>query len=158
MIELLTEPRGGCVWRSAGKLCNEPSDEWRTDFPEWCFRCCLEEGRADGQPSLSLINKPSAMEWRKCLRSVNKRDAAYAFPHELSSGPSEGHRRCGLDGGRAAAPELPETCSPVSQNVGFSLVCSGQSLQELSKVFIGWKVFCPPGFPLKLVSCWAALI
>lgn len=31
---------------------------WRADFPEWCFRCSWEEGRADGQQSLSLINKP----------------------------------------------------------------------------------------------------
>lgn len=44
-------------WAECNTLCKRRS-EWRTNFPEWCFRCWLEEGRADRQSSLSVINKP----------------------------------------------------------------------------------------------------
>lgn len=46
-----------------------------------------KEGWTDNRLYLSLINLSDEVE--KCLYLINKRDTAYAFPLELSSGPSE---------------------------------------------------------------------
>lgn len=78
----------GVFWDVCCTIYKEQS-EWRTDFPEWCFRCCWEEGRADRQTSLSLINKPQQWSGGMPFDLINKRDTAYAFPHKLSSGLSE---------------------------------------------------------------------
>lgn len=46
-----------------------------------------KEGRTESRLYLSLINLSDGVE--KYLYLINKRDTAYAFPHELSSGLSE---------------------------------------------------------------------
>lgn len=78
----------GVLWDVCRTIYKEQS-EWRTDFPEWCFLCCWEEGRADRETSLSLINKPRRWSGGMPFDLINKRDTAYAFPHKLSSGLSE---------------------------------------------------------------------
>lgn len=62
----------GVFWAVCCSPCKEQS-QWRTDFPEWCFRCCWEEGRADRQTSLSLINKPQ--RWSGEMPLFDKQEA-----------------------------------------------------------------------------------
>ena len=115
-----------------------------------------KEGRTDSRLYLSLINLSDGVE--KCLYLINKRDAAYAFPHKLSSGLSEemcrgSQIRCGLDGVRAVEPGSPETGSAISQETGLVRFVMDSVNGNCPEIFMARKVVCLPGFPRKVVSC-----
>lgn len=137
----------GVFWVS---LCEDRS-QWRTDFPEWCFRCCWEEGRADRQSSLSLINKPQ--RWSGEMPSFDKQEGHCLRISTQACQVAwceEGHRYCGPDGGRAV--ELgPKIGSAIKKSKVRSVM--DRAYGNCVKIFIPCKVFCLPGFPLKVVSC-----
>ncbi len=141
----------GVFWAVRCTLCKEQS-EWRTDFPEWCFRCCWEEGRADWQPSLSLINKPQRWSGEMPLFLINKRDTAYAFPHKLSSGLSEemwgGSHILWMED---VLWSWDKTGSAIRESRVWFVM--DRAYRNCPKIFICCEVFCLPGLPLKAVSC-----
>lgn len=64
-----------------------PSEGW-TPLNDVSSVVGRKEGWTDGRLYLSLINLSNGVQ--KCLHLINKRDAAYAFPHRLACG----RRRC----------------------------------------------------------------
>lgn len=112
-----------------------------------------KEGWTDRRLYLSLINLSHRVEKRRHL--INKRDTAYAFPQRLSSVLSVES----WGGSQILEPER-RTCSRAGTHhdgfCGQSPVWSSLWWAEVTgtiKIFIPCKVFCLPGFPLKVDSC-----
>lgn len=112
-------------------------------------------GRKGGQTSqlhLSLINLSDGVE--KCSFDKQEARRLRISTQGCQVAPGRGDAGggvCGLDGGRAVELELRETGCSLSQKFG----CVRSAVDRIHRnhakyLFIGWKVFCPPGFPLKV--------
>lgn len=126
--------RAVVCWPACCTLCEEQS-EWRTDFPEWCFRCCWEEGRADRQPSLSLINKPQ--RWSGEMPLFDKQEGHCL---RISTGVVEWSERGDVRRVTDTVAWMEDVlwrCSVVLHSVRFGPVCHWHTLKEASKVFLG---------------------
>lgn len=127
--------------------------QWRTDFPEWCFRCCLEEGRADRQSFLSLINKPQ--RWSGEMPLFDKQVGHCLRISTEVKWPERGDVRRVTDTVAWMEDVLWswDPPSPVLQSesrVRFSPVYNGQSCPKYLFVV---KCFSFQDFLLKVVSC-----